>query len=196
MQERAAEVVSSRQVEIPPSTLVGYFLGMCVAHDVERGAFICWLAYSALRIKGASGLEMGGGKFQCLSLPPNDEGGKKVFIPLLPEAIDLLRRRWDRSGRPSHGPVWNWKYGLDNEFKKVRGIMRRFAKGLKIGLTYPHAPRHHLASVALAGGFSAAEVALMLGHQDNGALVLKTYGHVIPSVLEKKVAGLRIGCGN
>ena len=32
----------------------------------------------------------------------------------------------------------------------------------------------------------------MLGHQDGGALVLKTYGHVIPTVLDRKVAQLRI----
>jgi hypothetical protein len=188
------KVVPSRQVEISPPSLVGEFLEMYVGHDRERGEFICWMAYSALRIAGAAGLRWEEVSFDAGHYRRTMKGGGKVFIPLLPEAIELLRRRWLRCGSPLTGSVWQWQTQVDNEFKKVRRIMRRFANGLGIGLTYPHALRHHLASVALAGGFSAAEVALMLGHKDGGALVLRTYGHVIRSVLDEKVAGLRIGC--
>ncbi len=70
--------------------------------------------------------------------------------------------------------------------------MRKFAVGLGLDLSYPHALRHHFASVALAAGFSPAEVARMLGHRDGGALLLKTYAHVIKDVLDYKVSRLRI----
>lgn len=186
------KIVHSRRVEIPSPQLAADFLAMCLAEDEERGQFIAWLAYSALRITSAAFLRWEEVNFDAARYRRVMKGGREVFIPLLPQAVDLLRRRWEKAGRPRVGLVWTWKNGLDNEFKKVRRIMRKFAVGLGIDLSYPHALRHHMASVALANGFSPGEVALMLGHQDGGALVLKTYGHVIPTVLDQKVAQLRI----
>jgi integrase len=186
------KIVPSRRVEIPSPQLAADFLAMCLAEDEERGQFIAWLAYSALRITSAAFLRWEEVNFDAARYRRVMKGGREVFIPLLPQAVDLLRRRWERAGRPQTGAVWTWEHGLDNEFKKVRRIMRKFAVGLGIGLSYPHALRHHMASIALANGFSPGEVALMLGHQDGGALVLKTYGHVIPTVLDRKVATLRI----
>jgi hypothetical protein len=45
--------------------------------------------------------------------------------------------------------------------------------------TTSHALRHHYASVLLAAGESVVAVAERLGHE-NAALVLKTYGHLMP----------------
>jgi len=50
--------------------------------------------------------------------------------------------------------------------------------GLPAG-TASHALRHHYASVLLAAGESVVAVAERLGHE-NAALVLKTYGHLMP----------------
>ncbi len=50
--------------------------------------------------------------------------------------------------------------------------------GLPAGTT-PHDLRHHYASVLLAAGESVVAVAERLGH-DNAALVLSTYGHLMP----------------
>ena len=60
---------------------------------------------------------------------------------------------------------------------------RIFAKavrmaGLPAGTTSHHL-RHHFASVLLAAGESVVAVAERLGHE-NGTLVLKTYGHLMP----------------
>jgi len=60
---------------------------------------------------------------------------------------------------------------------------RIFAKavrmaGLPAGTTSHHL-RHHFASVLLAAGESMVAVAERLGHE-NGTLVLKTYGHLMP----------------
>ncbi|MBA3353570.1 MAG: hypothetical protein H0U23_14330 [Blastocatellia bacterium] len=59
-------------------------------------------------------------------------------------------------------------------------------------MEHPHLLRHHFASVAFANGFSAGEVAQMLGHRDGGALALQVYGHVIPTQLKSKVLSLRM----
>jgi integrase len=50
--------------------------------------------------------------------------------------------------------------------------------GLPAGTT-SHALRHHYASVLMAAGESVVAVAERLGHE-NAALVLKTYGHLLP----------------
>jgi integrase len=50
--------------------------------------------------------------------------------------------------------------------------------GLPVGTTSHHL-RHHFASVLLAAGESVVAVAERLGHE-NGTLVLKTYGHLMP----------------
>jgi len=48
------------------------------------------------------------------------------------------------------------------------------------GGTTSHALRHHFASVLLAAGESVVAVAELLGHE-NAALVLSTYGHLLPN---------------
>jgi integrase len=55
--------------------------------------------------------------------------------------------------------------------------------GLPPGTT-SHALRHHFASVLLAAGESVVAVAERLGH-DNAALVLSTYGHLVPGGEER-----------
>jgi integrase len=50
--------------------------------------------------------------------------------------------------------------------------------------TGTHALRHHYASVLLAAGESVVAVAERLGH-DDAALVLSTYGHLMPGSEDK-----------
>jgi integrase len=55
--------------------------------------------------------------------------------------------------------------------------------GLPAGTTSHHL-RHHYASVLLAAGESVVAVAGRLGHE-NGTLVLKTYGHLMPDMEDR-----------
>jgi len=57
--------------------------------------------------------------------------------------------------------------------------------GLPAGTT-PHDLRHHFASVLLAQGKSVIAVAERLGHE-NVALVLSTYGHLMPDSEDRTV---------
>ena len=58
--------------------------------------------------------------------------------------------------------------------------------------TSTHALRHHYTSVLLAAGESVIAVAERLGHE-NAALVLSTYGHLMPDSEDRTLAGRRRG---
>ncbi len=162
---------------------------MCEAENEECGCFIRWMALSGLRLAGAAGIDWNDIDFASGEYKRRMKGGTEVIIPLLADALSLLKSRWVAAGQPRSGRVF--AFG-NARIKRARRLLRKYAVGLGIGLTYPHALRHHFASVAFAGGFSAGEVAQMLGHKDGGALALKVYGHVIPTQLKSKVANLRM----
>jgi integrase len=183
------KVVPPRRVQIPAPKDVRDLLLMCEAESFELGQFIRWLALSGLRLSGAAGIRWEEINFSAGEYRRKMKGGCEVVIPLLPDALSLLVNRWTSAGKPRAGLVFEMG---DYRIKRVRRLLRKYAVGLGIGLTYPHALRHHFASVAFANGFSAGEVAQMLGHKDGGALALQVYGHVIPSQLKTKVAQLRI----
>jgi len=183
------KTVPPRRIQIPSPQLVSDLLLMCEAENKECGEFIRWMALSGLRLSGAAGIDWSEISFSLGEYKRRMKGGSEVVIPLLPEALGLLEKRWLASGQPKTGLVFSLG---DARIKRVRRLLRKYAVGLGIGLTYPHALRHHFASVAFAAGFSAGEVALMLGHKDGGALALRVYGHVIPSQLKQKVSTLRM----
>jgi integrase len=183
------KVVPPRRVQIPSSTEVRDLLLMCEAESFELGQFIRWLALSGLRLSSAAGIQWQEINFSAGEYRRKMKGGCEVVIPLLPDALSLLVNRWTSAGKPRAGFVFEMG---DYRIKRVRRLLRKYAVGLGIGLTYPHALRHHFASVAFANGFSAGEVAQMLGHKDGGALALQVYGHVIPSQLKAKVANLKM----
>jgi site-specific recombinase XerD len=183
------KVVPPRRVQIPASNEVRDLLLMCEAESFELGQFIRWLALSGLRLSGAAGIRWEEINFSAGEYRRKMKGGCEVVIPLLPDALSLLLNRWTSAGKPRAGLVFEMG---DYRIKRVRRLLRKYAVGLGLGLTYPHALRHHFASVAFANGFSAGEVAQMLGHKDGGALALQVYGHVIPTQLKMKVANLRM----
>lgn len=184
-----SKTVPPRRVQIPAPELVADLLAMCEAENTECGEFIRWMALSGLRLRGAAGIDWNDVDFSSGEYKRRMKGGSEVVIPLLPAASALLHKRWLAAGQPKCGVVFSMG---DARIKSVRRLLRKYANGLGIGLTYPHALRHHFASVAFAGGFSAGEVALMLGHKDGGALALRVYGHVIPTQLKLKVLTLRM----
>ncbi len=184
-----SKTVPPRRIQIPASQNVSDLLAMCEADNWDIGQFIRWIALSGLRLSGAAGIEWTDIDFPAGEYRRKMKGGSEVVIPLLPDALSLLEKRWLVAGKPTSGLVFQMG---DYRIKRARRLLRKYAVGLGIGLTYPHAFRHHFASVAFANGFSAGEVAQMLGHKDGGALALKVYGHVIRTQLKSKVAQLRM----
>lgn len=75
-------------------------------------------------------------------------------------------------------PYWHDWYG--NKVFKQAATKAKCPAG-----TTSHDLRHHYASVLLAAGESVVAVAERLGH-DNAELVLSTYGHLLPHLLEDR----------
>lgn len=183
------KVVPPRRIQIPSADSVKELLLMCEAEDFELGQFIRWLTNSGLRLAGAAGIRWEDIDFSAGEYRRRMKGGKVAVIPLLPDALSLLKSRCSSVVNPKTGLVFSLG---DARIKRVRRILRKYAVGLGLNLEHPHLLRHHFASVAFANGFSPGEVALMLGHRDGGTLALQVYGHVIPSQLKSKVSNLKM----
>lgn len=181
--------VPPRRVQIPPPNLVSDLLAMCEAEHKEAGQFLRFLAYTGLRITSGKKIRWEEINFKEGEYKRQMKGGQEAVIPLLPEAFSFLQARWLAADKPDNGLIFEMG---DFRIKQARRILKKYARGLGVGLTYPHALRHNLASVSFSMGLSAGEVASMLGHTDGGTLALQTYGHVIPSQLKSKVNALRI----
>ena len=184
-----SKIVPPRRVQIPTPKAVSDLLLMCEAEDAELGSFIRWLTNSGLRLSAAASIRWEDIDFAAGEYHRKMKGGKVVVIPLLPDALRLLRARWVSAGAPSSGLVFSLG---DARIKRVRRILRKYAVGLGVNLEHPHLLRHHFASVAFKNGFSPGEVAAMLGHRDGGTLALQVYGHVIADHLKSKVANLKM----
>lgn len=170
---------------------------MCSREDAEIGRGIRGIAFTGLRLGGLLSLQwrqvdLKHQRYQCLM-----KGGKIATIPLIPQAIELLhelqrtpiRRAAQSTGRIVEDAIF--PFG-STRIARMRRILHKFAKGFEIDLEFPHALRHYFASRALMAGFSPAEVAKMLGHNDGGQLVLRTYGHLDDAILRQKAETLRL----
>jgi len=69
------------------------------------------------------------------------------------------------------------------------------AKTLPAGLhLHHHTLRHTWASWAIASGMDIKTVAYLLGHSDGGALLLKTYAHLLPGQASTAIKKLDTMC--
>ena len=175
--------VNPRQIRVPAVTVVAEFLAMVESEDAEGGAFVRFLAVTGLRLSGAlklewSDIDLGQGTMAVIQ-----KGSWKIVIPMTPEAVELVT---DRRGRCRPCP-------LDiNALERVERRIKRFAKGFDIDLKTFHSFRHYFASRCLLSGMTVQEVAKLLGHSDQGQLVLKTYGHLCGEHLRQSVAKVRL----
>ena len=175
--------VNSRQIRVPTVAEVAEFLAMVESEDPEGGAFLRFLTVTGLRLSGALNLEWSDIDLGQGSMAIIQKGGAKKVIPMTPEAIELVT---DRRGRRKPCP-------LDiKALERLERRMKRFAKGLDLDLKTFHSFRHYFASRCLLSGMTVQEVAKLLGHSDQGQLVLKTYGHLCGEHLRQAVAKIRL----
>lgn len=110
------------------------------------------------------------------------KGGTRVVVPITQEALEILLmlRVQGSIDRP---------FPLDaNALERLERRMKRFARGFDLDLTTFHSFRHYFASRCLLAGLTVQEVARLLGHSDNGELVLRTYGHICNARLHSAIA--------
>jgi integrase len=181
--------VNPRRVEVPLPEQTSDLLRMCEHENKELGTFVRFLAVTGLRKSGGNGLKWEEVDFTHAQFRRIMKGGAEEVFPMIPEAVELLKARHLAQGQPSTGPVWGLS---DRKLRQASRILKKYAKGLGLGLQYFHALRHHFASIALEAGLTPVEVAKLLGHKDGGRLVLTVYGHVIERKLKEKTDNLRI----
>jgi len=176
-------VVNARTIRIPSVEVVEEFLQMVESEDPDGGAFLRFLTCSGVRLRGGIGLRWKDIDFAAVEMRVLQKGGKRKIIPMTAEAVAVLKSR-EGKAKP---------FDLDqNAIDRLERRMKRFAEGFDIDLTFFHAFRHYFASRCLLSNFTVQEVAKLLGHSDNGVLVLKTYGHICSDHMKERLAGLRL----
>ena len=176
-------VVNARTIRVPSAGVVEEFLTMVESEDPDGGAFLRFLTTSGVRLRGGIGLRWQDVDDAAVQMNVLQKGKKRKIIPMTAEAVEVLKSR-DGKTKP---------FDLDqNALDRLERVMKRFAKGFGIDLDHYHAFRHYFASRCLLSGFTVQEVAKLLGHSDNGVLVLKTYGHICSDHMKERLAGLRL----
>ena len=175
--------VNPRRIRIPTTEMVGEFLAMVATEDPDGAAFLRFMASCGLRLTGARSLDWQAIDFEMRTMTVMMKRKVEKVLPLTPEAYAVLLSRKGKE-RP-------WGFD-DAEISKLTRRMKRFAKGFDMDLRFYHAFRHYFASRCLLAGLTVQEVADLLGHADQGQLVLKTYGHLCREHLKTAVASLRL----
>ena len=103
-------------------------------------------------------------------------------IPIYPQAMEIILRRL--ANMPSDPearllPHYNFRKALEGACARLN--LPRFD---------PRSLRRRFVTTALRAGVDAATVAAWQGHQDGGALVLKTYGDEVRMPHSQKMAKL------
>lgn len=100
------------------------------------------------------------------------EGGTKNRkarnVPILAAMADLLSRMGRDDSKT--GPIF--------QIKSPRGALDNAAERLKLPHLRVHDLRHLFATACIEAGVDVPTVAKWLGHQDGGALAMRTYGHI------------------
>ena len=105
----------------------------------------------------------------------------------LPEGVARdLARHLEVHGRGRDDSLFCTDAGLPYTAKQYGRLFARAVAAAGVeqrneGPWTPHDLRHHYASTMLAHGLPPVAVAEWLGHDDGGALVMATYGHLMPS---------------
>ncbi|PZR65866.1 MAG: hypothetical protein DLM63_10815 [Solirubrobacterales bacterium] len=101
-------------------------------------------------------------------------------VPLAPETSSALLALRARAYRGNDdAPVFASLRDTRLDDHNVRRELRRYAEPIGMGWVTPHTLRHTCASLLLQRGRSVRQVAAWLGHADGGALLLRTYAHLV-----------------
>jgi integrase len=145
--------------------------GRCSCH--QAAAFVEFLAYSGLRKSEAAAITWGDCDMQGGWIHARiTKNGEERKIPMIPPMRKLLERlRAEDPGAKPTDPVL--------KVREAQISMDRAAKQLGIPRLRHHDLRHTFSTLALQATKDVRTVAEWLGHKDRGALLLKTYSHVL-----------------
>jgi integrase len=168
--------VSQRELVLPSPGEFETF----VSHIERAGAWcsrecadlVRFLAFGGFRKTEAANITWGDCDFESQQIRVRvTKNGKARSVPMITDMKPLLEKL--RAERPEAEPgetvmaVKECQKAMDNAAKKV-GISR---------ITH-HDLRHLFATRCIESGVDIPTVSRWLGHQDGGALAMKTYGHL------------------
>jgi len=160
----------SRALVPPGQSQFLVLLDECDASERSKaGLVVRFLALTGMRISEARGLKWQHFKADCIELPPElTKNGKPRSIPLLAGLSDVLSSL-KVLGEGQHVlPRQNPRKALENACARA-GLQK----------LSPHCFRHFFATRCIESGVDVPTVARWLGHQDGGALLAKTYFHLL-----------------
>lgn len=176
-------VKKKRRRIVPPSAQEVDALAARLGGDLGRMVLVA--AYSGLRLSEVAALEgrdvlrrgdMVLVKVRC------GKGGKARTSVVLPEGVAALEPRAGLLFRRREGGAWT------RQTVNRRWVVARRDVGLpKVRF---HDLRHFHATLLLDRGASCMDVAIQLGHTDNGELVRRTYGHPDSAPALERIASL------
>lgn len=143
----------------------------------ESADLIEWLAYSGMRLREVSRLtweDVGedeilvrGVVLEGAGQKRGTKSGKSRRVPINPALRELIDRRFSP--------------GVSGELFSVKrpiAALKTACAALGVSHLCCHDLRHLFATVCIESGVDIPTVSKWLGHQDGGALAMKTYGHL------------------
>lgn len=136
----------------------------------ESADMIEFLAYSGCRIGEARAVrwaDIGSDFIRVTGGEKRTKSGKARSVPIIPPMRDLLGRMRERNSKGNLFFLTSPRFALLNSCER-----------LKLDHFTPHTMRHLFATTCIESGIDIPTVAKWMGHQDGGALAMKTYGHL------------------
>jgi integrase len=154
-------------------TQIEHWLRLKGAHDVAD--FVCFLAYSGLRIGEALALEWEAVDWSGVLNVQREKKGCNPFVSLLPELEQVLRGMQTRarsyllfpSRRDAEKP---------RRASKVNGWLNRATRALGLSHVTPHGLRSYFVTQARQSGLTDAEIAMLIGDKTGPAIIAAVYG--------------------
>ena len=189
-------VVAPRNPALPSTQEILDLINQLILVDRLAGLYVHLLATTGLRRgrwnsdprnrRGALGLSWKDVNWEKRTLRAVMKGGAVETLPLIDEAIEVLRKLEALTGGSKDGRIF--PIGA----KRAASKLSAWASVMDLEITYLHALRHYFASVAIIAGVPIPVVAKLLGHKDGGILLMRTYSHLLPGAEEEAARKLTI----
>ena len=136
----------------------------------DSGRLFEFLAYSGARIASARSVKWEDVDWQHNFLSFEVTKREPYRIPLLPDLKNLLERMKAEQGGTPEGNMF--------KVKSIKRVLQSACRAVGTPSLTHHDLRHYFATRCIEQNIDIPTVSRWLGHQDGGALAMKTYGHL------------------
>lgn len=173
--------VMPRDIQICTSEKMTKLLAQIQQDDKVSGWFCRFLAYSGARRQAALDIKWSHVDFDRKTIKLNAQPGRLTEVPMAAKLRDVLIEIRDAGGIQAFDctvPIESdrvFRLGRSRLGKAAR-LLKKWAKFLRLEITFFHGLRHYFASRVNASGAALLSTAMLLGHK-NTSTVQRTYVH-------------------